>query len=566
MQRTVLVQHGYLVGGQQFLGYCLHRNFLPVLPEFRFGVEQHILRVFVQFTQLDDTLYLYGILGNKLSVGDQVIAVDADCHGQLGLDGVAVVILGDVRREILQKLRFIAAGGFGKLADDGLDLRRGKLGNIHVFRFEVFGHHGRDVVRGQLGGQRPARHFLISQHKGGDSVRGQPAHVHATILHVLGDVGGDLCRLQRGNVHARRQLLVGADHGGDVFRGQPGHIRAIRDFGIGADQPNQPFGRERSLIRALRDFGILGDKRLHLGLQLLCRSILLIAGHNHVRGNCAGVFRKGVPALLCAGHVEIGRDLEHFLRQRLAEHGGQAGQLHLAVVEEGLDGRDLLQRRGEVDFREHGLNLALGHAAIQKRLDLGEHGDVLGHRALIHGSGDGVQVFQQRGLFGFRRRAVFAELLGQRIHIGGGFLDVLLLPDGHDHIRQQLRILHRRCPALFGVFTVQLLQRSLSLGTVLHQLNERVFLVILRVDLLIDGGKPLGGGHQRILVDGHIRVLFPTRLRTCDLGFQLLLDGIKAVHVLLGQVILDFNGLTGVDQLLQADFFLFGQEAVLPLF
>ena len=31
-------------------------------------------------------------------------------------------------------------------------------------------------------------------------------------------------------------------------------------------------------------------------------------------------------------------------------------------------------------------------------------------------------------------------------------------------------------------------------------------------------------------------------------------------------MILDFNGLTGVDQLLQADFFRFGQEAVLPLF
>ena len=51
VQRTVLVQHGYLVGGQQLLGHSLHRNFLPVLPEFRFGIEQHI-------AQLDDALYL----------------------------------------------------------------------------------------------------------------------------------------------------------------------------------------------------------------------------------------------------------------------------------------------------------------------------------------------------------------------------------------------------------------------------------------------------------------------------------------------------------------------------
>ena len=156
--------------------------------------------------------------------------------------------------------------------------------------------------------------------------------------------------------------------------------------------------------------------------------------------------------------------------------------------------------------------------------------------------------------------------MGQHIHIGGSFLDVLLLPDGHDHIRQQLCILQRCRPTLFGVFTVQLLQRSLSLGAVLHQLNERVFLVILRVDLLIDGGKTFGGGHQRVLVDGHVRVLFPTRLCAGDLRFQLLPDGIKAVHVLRGQVILDFNGLAGVDHLLQPDFFPFGQEAVLPLF
>ena len=298
----------------------------------------------------------------------------------------------------------------------------------------------------------------------------------------------------------------------------------------------------------------------------MCRSVLLIAGYNHVRGNRAGVFRKGVPALLCAGHVEIGRDFEHFLRQHLAEHGGQAGQLHLAVVEEGLDGRDLLQRRGEVDFREHGLNLALGHAAIQKRLDLGEHGDVLGHRAFVHGSGNRVQVFQQRRLFGFRRRAVFAELLGQRVHIGGGFLDVLLLPDGHDHIRQHLCILHRRSPALFGVLAVQLIQRSLFFRRVLDQLNERIFFIIAFINLLIDGGKTFGGSHQRVLVDGHIRVLFPTRLCTGDLSFQLLPDGIEAVHILRGQVILDFNGLAGVDQLLQADFFLFSQEAVLALF
>ena len=156
--------------------------------------------------------------------------------------------------------------------------------------------------------------------------------------------------------------------------------------------------------------------------------------------------------------------------------------------------------------------------------------------------------------------------MGQHIHIGGGFLNVLLLPDGQNNIGQQLGVFHRRSPALFVVLAVQLIQRSLPFGAVLNQLNERVFLAVLRVDLLIDGGKTFGGGHQRVLVDGYIRVLFSTGLRTCYLCFQLLTDGIKAIHVLRAQVILDLNGFTGVDQLLQANFFLFSQEAVLPLF
>ena len=385
MQRSVRIQHGYLVGGQQFRRHSLHRDFLSVLPEFRFGIEQHVLWVFVQLAQLDDALHFYGIFRNEFSVGNQVITIDTYGHGQLGLDGITVVILGDICREVLQKFRFIAACGLGKPADDGLDLGGGKLGYIHVFRFEVFGHHGRDVIRGQLSRQRSARHFLIGQYKGGDTVRGQPTHVYAVFLHVLGDVGSDFGGLQRGYVRPGSQFLIGADHSCDVFRSQARHVCTVCDFGIGADQPNQPFGRERSLVRTLRDFGVLGDERFNLGLQLLRRSVLLIAGHNHVRGNRTGIFRKGIPALLRPGHVEISGDFKDFLRQRFAEHGGQAGQFHLAVVEKGLNGRDLFQRSREVNFREHGLNLAFGHAAVQKRLNLGEHGDVLGHRALIHG-------------------------------------------------------------------------------------------------------------------------------------------------------------------------------------
>ena len=111
-------------------------------------------------------------------------------------------------------------------------------------------------------------------------------------------------------------------------------------------------------------------------------------------------------------------------------------------------------------------------------------------------------------------------------------MNVFLLPDGEDNIRQQLGIFHGRSPALFVVLAVQLIQRSLPFGAVLNQLDESVFLVVLVINLLIDGGKPLGSGHQCVFVDGHICVLLPTGLRTGDLSIQLLPDGIEAVHVL----------------------------------
>ena len=97
-------------------------------------------------------------------------------------------------------------------------------------------------------------------------------------------------------------------------------------------------------------------------------------------------------------------------------------------------------------------------------------------------------------------------------------------------------------------------------------MDEAVFLIIALIDLSVDRRHAFGSSFYCIFVSGRIRIRFAARLCAGDLGFQLLPDGIKSVYILWGQVILDFNGLTGVDQLLQADFFLFGQEAVLPLF
>ena len=55
-------------------------------------------------------------------------------------------------------------------------------------------------------------------------------------------------------------------------------------------------------------------------------------------------------------------------------------------------------------------------------------------------------------------------------------------------------------------------------------------------------------------------------MRTCNFGFHLLSDGVKAVRFSRGQMILDDDRLTGIDQLLQTDLVTFGEVAVLPLF
>ena len=51
-----------------------------------------------------------------------------------------------------------------------------------------------------------------------------------------------------------------------------------------------------------------------------------------------------------------------------------------------------------------------------------------------------------------------------------------------------------------------------------------------------------------------------------DLCLQLIADGIKAIHICRGKMILDFNGLASVDQLLKPDLVSFGEIAILALF
>ena len=55
-------------------------------------------------------------------------------------------------------------------------------------------------------------------------------------------------------------------------------------------------------------------------------------------------------------------------------------------------------------------------------------------------------------------------------------------------------------------------------------------------------------------------------LRAGHLRFDLLRDPLKAVRVGGREVVLDLNGLAGVDEFLQTNLVFFGEKAVLPLF
>ena len=119
--------------------------------------------------------------------------------------------------------------------------------------------------------------------------------------------------------------------------------------------------------------------------MLCCRRLCLgIARDDGLGSDRAGVGGKLVPPRLRAGHVEVGGDLEHFLRQRFIEHRIQAGEVGLDEVNVIRDARKLIHKAGHVDVREHGLHFFLAHATVQQGLNLREQAEVFGQRAFIH--------------------------------------------------------------------------------------------------------------------------------------------------------------------------------------
>ena len=171
MQRAVFVQYRHLVRRKHLRGHSRHRDFLPVLPELRARIRQCIRRVLVHLAQPDDALHLDRVFLDEFAVGHEVVAVDANAHGERWLDRVAVVIAGNIGREILQQRGLVAMSRFRERADDGLYLIRREGRQVDVFGLHVSGYHGRDVAGRERRGQRAARNLLIRQHKGGQAVR-----------------------------------------------------------------------------------------------------------------------------------------------------------------------------------------------------------------------------------------------------------------------------------------------------------------------------------------------------------------------------------------------------------
>ena len=145
-------------------------------------------------------------------------------------------------------------------------------------------------------------------------------------------------------------------------------------------------------------------------------------------------------------------------------------------------------------------------------------------------------------------------------------MDFRLVPNRHDDGRERFGVFLRGGFPLLIVAGIQIFQRFLAFGFILDQLDKAVFLVVAFIDLSVDDRHALSSRFYCIFIDGRIRVGFTSCLCAGDFRFDLLSDGLKAACFLWGQMILDFNGFAGIDQLLQPDFILIGEMAVLPLF
>ena len=564
MQRAILIKtgHGTCVNGSVW--YSFDGDFHAVFPEFHLAVRHQ----FVQFTgrQLAQTHRQFkrqiGVI-LELTIGQIIIARDDDLRFRLGdADAFSFLVFRDIGRQGGKQLGFITARRFGVACDNGFDLIRRKRGEVDVLCLQVFRHHRRHIVRGQRRSKRTARRFLIGHDKGSQSFGRKRGNVYTLLLGIARNVGYDFIRLQQRYIRPGSQLLVTGHQTLRNFRRQPGYVCAACDLGVLFNVGNQPLGREGCGAGAFGNLGISRDEGVHLHLLILSGQ----TGNNRFRRDHTGVSGKLIPSRLRAGHVEVGGDLENLFGQRFSEHAVEARQIGLDEIKVIDNARELVQLRGKVNVREQRLHLGFAHAAVQKRLDLGHHRQILRKRPFVHAGRQRLQICQQRGLFAFAGHAVLAQFGKQLVYLLACFLDFRLVPYGHDDGRKRFGVFLRGGAALLVVTGVESIQRSLFFRRILDQLNERIFFIISLINLRVDRRHALGSGFDSVFVNAHVRIRFAARLGTGNLCFHLLGDGGELVRLFRRQVVLDLDSFTGINELLQPDFVLLGEIPVLPFF
>ena len=179
-----------------------------------------------------------------------------------------------------------------------------------------------------------------------------------------------------------------------------------------------------------------------------------------------------------------------------------------------------------------------------------------------------IQFFQYLRLVRFACRAVFAQFLCQKINVRGRLLDIFLFEYRQRNVRQQRCIFQRRLPALGVIAQVQVRQRRFPLRAIGNQLNKGIFLVVVGVDLGIDGRQPLRRCHNGIFIDRDVCIVLSASLRTGNLRIELPANGFKALGItrIRNEIVFDLDGFACVDEFLQADFIIFREQLRLSLF
>ena len=258
--------------------------------------------------------------------------------------------------------------------------------------------------------------------------------------------------------------------------------------------------------------------------------VFLIGCNDGIGGDHARIGGELVPSCLRTRHVKISCNLQSLFGDRFREHACQTREFKLVGVQIILNGSQLFHSLGHINFREHGFDLCFRQTAVQKGLDLREQSDVLDQRALVHIRCDLIEIGQQTGLVSFRSHAVFAQLLVQCVNVCCRLLDIILPPDRHHNGSHRLRVFQRSGTAVFVVLEVQFIQSRLTFGSILDQHDQSVLLVILRIDLCIDGSHAFSGGDHCILIDRYVRIALTAGVRTGNFCFHLLSDGFEAVR------------------------------------